>query len=76
MVYLGFVKTNDNSGVYVDFESFVERQATGTHINFATFTTRVGGMIGVGKNLLWVVVLSCTSLLTISSFVKRLLNIR
>ena len=76
MVYLGFVKTNDNSGVYVDFESFVERQRTGRQINFATFTTRVGGMIGVGKNLLWVVVLSSTSLLTISSFVKRLLNIR
>ena len=76
MVYLGFVKTNDNSGVYVDFESFVERQRTGRQINFATFTTRVGEMLGVGKNLLWVVVLSCTSLLTISSFVKRLLNIR
>ena len=76
MVYLGFVKTNEHNGVFVDFENFVERQRTGRQINFGTFTSRVGGVIGVGKNLLWAVILSFTSLLTISSFVKQFWNIK
>ena len=33
--------------------------------------TRIGGMIGVGKNLVWIVIFMCTSFTALSSFIHR-----
>ena len=55
--YLGMVRSEEWGGVYVDIDNIVERKLTGWQVDAKTFTTRVGGVIGVGKNLLWVVIL-------------------
>ena len=76
VVNLGLVRTETKSGVFVDFENFVERRVTQRKVDFATFITRVGGVIGVGKNLLWVVILSFTSLVSILGFVNKYWKIK
>ena len=75
VVHLGLVETTLQRGVYVDFEDYVERHVTDWKVDLKTFITRVGGVIGVGKNLLWIVILSLTSLVSLLSLAKQFLKI-
>ena len=52
----------------VQFKDMVEITTTNIAISPTTLITRIGGIIGVGKKLLWVIVFCCgylTSLLSI-----------
>ena len=62
MENVGSVRTDNQSGVYVDFENTVEEKRTEYQITFMTLVTRFGGVIGVWKNILWVIIFSITSL--------------
>ena len=44
---------------------------TGWQVDTKTLTTRVGGVIGVGKELLWVAILLITSCVSILSLVSK-----
>ena len=61
----------DHGGVYVDINNILERKMTGWQVDAKTLTTRVGGVIGVGKNLLWVVILLITSSVSFISLVSK-----
>ena len=73
VVYLGLVKSNSWSrgGIYVDINNILERKMTGWQVDTKTLTTRVGGVIGVGKELLWVAILLITSCVSILSLVSK-----
>ena len=59
---VGSVRTDNKSGVYIDFENTVEEKRTQYQITFITLLTRFGGVVGVWKNLLWVIIFTMTSL--------------
>ena len=61
----------DHGGVYVDINNILERKMTSWQVDAKTLTTRVGGVIGVGKNLLWVVILLITSSVSFISLVSK-----
>ena len=65
----GFDARNDRYGMYVTFLPDVEVKQTLLNIEPMTLMTRIGGIIGVGKELLWVIIF------TSSSFVLILKNI-
>ena len=69
--YLGHVKSEEWGGVYVDIDNVLHRKMAGWQVDTKTFTTRVGGVIGVGKNLLWVVMLSVTSIVTLFNLTRK-----
>ena len=58
----------DIFGIYIQFEDTVETTKVNVAITTATLLTRIGGIIGVGKELLWVIIFSCGGLRTILSF--------
>ena len=58
-------------GIYVDINNILERKMTGWQVDAKTLTTRIGGVIGVGKNLLWVVILLVTSSVSVLSLVSK-----
>ena len=51
---MGFLDSKEGSGIYVDVENVVEETISSLQIGAKTLTTRVGGIIGVGKNLFWI----------------------
>ena len=61
-------------GIYVDINQILERKVTSLQVDVMTLITRVGGVIGVGKNLLWVVILLITSSVSILSLVGKYLK--
>ena len=61
MENVGSVQTANLSGVYIDFENTVEEKRTEYQISFMTLVTRFGGVIGVWKNILWVIIFTITS---------------
>ena len=60
-----------HGGIYVDINHIMERKLTGWQVDVKTLTTRVGGVIGVGKNLLWAVILLVTSSVSVLSLVCK-----
>ena len=82
VVYLGLVKTSkdlNRGGIVIDFNDMLEMKVTSWQVNAETFTTRIGGVIGVGKELLWVAILLITSsvsfLSLFSKYKKKLINL-
>ena len=73
VVYLGLVKSKDwtRGGIYVDINNIVEKKITGWQVDAKTLTTRVGGVIGVGKNLFWVAILLITSSVSFLGLVSK-----
>lgn len=71
MENVGSVQTANLSGVYIDFENTVEEKRTEYQISFMTLVTRFGGVIGVWKNILWVIIFTITSLGAAARFVKN-----
>ena len=68
----GFESSTSHFGLIVNFDREVEVTEVKYSIGFITFLTRLGGIIGVGKELLWVLI----SLFTVGIFVlKRILKV-
>ena len=62
---MGLVESKDRFGLAVVFDKVVEQTLTGWQISPVTLLTRFGGIIGVGKNLLWIIIFFCSSILAI-----------
>ena len=58
------ITTSDQYGIYMVFEDVVENTVSEYQIGPKTLATRVGGIIGVGKNLLWILIFR-------KSFIKK-----
>ena len=55
----------------IDFEEEVESKVTKFRIDPKTFITRVGGIVGVWKNLLWVLIFCFVSLNKVMSILTN-----
>ena len=65
MQHVGFQPTSDRTGVKVVLETEVLQTVSSLQIGLKTLATRVGGIIGVGKELLWILIFCFT---TVSAF--------
>ena len=58
------------------FEGVVENTISESQIGPKTLATRVGGIIGVGKNLLWILIFGLTSLGTFLTYSRTFMKIK
>ena len=58
---IGFDKMASREGIKLFFENKVEKRISELQIGPKTLLTRIGGIIGVGKNLLWLLLFCFTS---------------
>ena len=68
MEQVSFLDAKEGSGVYIDVENMIEETISTLQISAKTLATRVGGIIGVGKNLFWILVFFASFLGTAISF--------
>ena len=61
----GFDERGDRYGAFVSFKDEVEVTESKLNVGTVTLLTRIGGIIGVGKEFLWIVI-------TVSSFIMIL----
>ena len=54
-------------GLSIAFDNIVEQTVSDWQINPVTLLTRIGGIIGVGKELLWVILFFCSLITLLSS---------
>ena len=60
------------TGMYIDFHGEVEVRSSELQITVKTMVTRIGGVIGVWKNVLWTIIFSVTSIGTLISFLRKI----
>ena len=60
MDHIGTTSLIGKSGLVVTFDDQVEESVISFQIGAKTLVTRVGGIIGVGKELFWMLTLSFT----------------
>ena len=67
------MKTKDLNpgGIVIDFNNVLEMKVTSWQVSVETLTTRIGGVIGVGKELLWVAILLITSSVSFLSLFSK-----
>ena len=70
------ITSSDQYGVYMVFEGVVENTISEYQIGPKTLATRVGGIIGVGKNLLWILIFALTSLGTFLTYSRTFMKIK
>ena len=58
-------------GIIIIFDNLVEKTISELQIGPRTLVTRFGGIIGVGKNLMWVIIFAISGLGFCSSKAKR-----
>ena len=68
---MGLVESKDRFGSALVFDKVVEQTLTDWQISPVTLLTRFGGIIGVGKNLLWIMIFLCSSFLAILKSIHR-----
>ena len=61
ILILGF-KEDEKKGMTISFDKDVEKTVSELQINTRTLVTRFGGIIGVGKNLLWFIILGISGI--------------
>ena len=61
----------DKFGLFIQFEDIIKVQKSAFVIDSITLMTRIGGIIGVGKEFLWIVVLCFYFLNFISTFIFK-----
>ena len=64
MQHVGFQPTSDRTGVKVVLETEVLQTVSSLQIGLKTLATRVGGIVGVGKELLWILIFCFNTLQT------------
>lgn len=67
---LGFYATKKKSGLGITFDNVVEQTISELQIGPKTLLVRFGGIIGVGKNLLWIIIFSVSSFIGLWSFLN------
>ena len=67
---LGIEESNELFGLAIVFDTSVEQTKSDWQITEVTLLTRIGGIIGVGKNLLWIIVFVGSSIIFVSKFVN------
>ena len=67
---LGRVESNELFGMVVAFDNIVEQTISDWQIKPVTLLTRFGGLVGVGKNLLWIIISICSSMSIVSNMIK------
>ena len=67
---LGRVESNELFGMVVAFDNIVEQTISDWQIKPITLLTRFGGLVGVGKNLLWIIIFICSSMTFVSKMIK------
>ena len=67
---IGMVEANDRFGLAIVFDKVVEQTVSDWQIKPITLLTRFGGIIGCGKNLLWILIFICSSLTFVSKMIK------
>lgn len=72
---VGFDARDDRYGLYIQFDQTVEVTVSKLQIGLKTLATRFGGIIGVGKEFLWVIIFSLTSLGSCISVCRNLFKI-
>ena len=58
--HIGTTSLIDQSGLVVTFDEQVEESVSSFQIGAKTLVSRIGGIIGVGKELFWILTLSFT----------------
>ena len=71
---IGLKEFGDASGVTMIFDKEVEITETELQIGSKTLITRFGGIIGVSKNLLWIVIFGFSAIGFISNKMLRKTN--
>ena len=66
----GRVESNELFGLAISFDNIVEQTVSDWQITPTTLLTRFGGIIGVGKNLLWIIILIFSSLTLVLNMIK------
>ena len=56
MKQTGLIELENIFGLEIEFDNVVEKITSDWQIKTVTLLTRVGGIIGVGKELLWVII--------------------
>ena len=70
----GFDARKDIYGLFVQFDQNVDVSVSKLEIGLKTLATRFGGIIGVGKELLWVIILLFTSCGTFLAVCKQIFS--
>ena len=68
---IGFDSRSDRFGLFINFLSEVEETRSKLNIETITLLTRIGGIIGVGKEFLWILTMTVTGLLSLSSYIHK-----
>ena len=71
IVESGFAARADRYGLWVNFDNEVLATRDSLSVEPLTLLTRVGGIIGVGKELLWVVISFITLTVTLRTYVYQ-----
>ena len=71
----GFDARRDIYGLFVQFDQDVDVSLSKLEVGLKTLATRFGGIIGVGKELLWVIILFFTSCGSFLAFFKQIFPI-
>ena len=66
----GRVESNELFGLAIAFDNIVEQTISDWQIQPVTLLTRFGGLVGVGKNLLWIIIFICSSMTFVSKMIK------
>ena len=69
--HIGMLESGNHSGFAVWLDRFVSRTTSEPQISPMTLITRLGGIIGVGKNLLWIIILLLSSVTFVTSKCKH-----
>ena len=62
----------DRIGLFAQFEEDIEVNQIKLSVTTVTLITRIGGIIGVGKEFLWVIIFCITTMLGVFSKIKLL----
>ena len=68
---IGLVESQDRFGLAVVFDKVVEQTLTDWQITPLTLLTRFGGIIGVGKNFLWILIFFFSSIVALSKSLPK-----
>lgn len=71
---IGFERKRAKEGMIVVFENKIEKRISELQIGPKTLLTRIGGIIGVGKNLLWLLVFVFTSVGSLLTLWRKTCN--
>ena len=62
---MAFDSRSDRFGLLINFDREVVETKSKLNIEPLTLLTRIGGMIGVGKEFLWIIITVCSYLISL-----------